>query len=178
VAALVLVCAFTVAGLGLADHAGASVRGGDAIQIEVSLDRYELRVVENGRTRLRFDISLGMPSTPTPTGGFTLREVISNPSYRPGPEALRRGARPRGASPEGPLGIAKIPFQGSFQIHAGEDPLAMGKPMTLGCVGLTDASMRVLLDWLAERGAIAEGERAAGGQVHHRFLRPAYLRIR
>jgi hypothetical protein len=175
---LVLVLLFTTAGLGATELAHASVRGADAIRLEVSLDRYELRVVEYGRTRLRFDISLGMPSTPTPTGGFSLREVISNPSFRPGPQALRRGARARGASQRGPLGIAKIPFQGSFLIHAGEDPLAMGKPMTLGCVGLTDASMRILLEWLEERGALAQGERSAEGQVHHRFLRPTYLSIR
>jgi hypothetical protein len=173
-----LVLLFTVAGFGTVERAHAILRKAEPIRIEVSLDRYELRVLEGGRTRLRFDISSGMPSTPTPRGGFTLREVISNPSFRPGPEARRRGATPRGPSLQGPLGIAKIPFQGSFQIHAGVDPLAMGKPMTLGCVGLTDASMRTLLDWLAARGAITDGERSSEGQLHHRFVRPATLRIR
>lgn len=172
---LLLACFF--AGVGCAEKALARIPG-DAIRIEVSLDAYEMRVLERGRTQLRFDISAGMPSTPTPTGGFTLRKVISNPSFNPGPQARRRGAKASRASSKGPLGVAKIPFQGSFLIHAGEDALAMGKPMTLGCVGLTDESMRFLLRWLDERGALARGRRDAGGQMHHALLRPTYLRIR
>ncbi len=173
----VLALACFVAGVGCADKALARVPR-DAIRIEVSLDRYEMRVVERGRTELRFDISTGMPSTPTPTGGFTLHRVIANPSFSPGPQARRRGAKASRASSRGPLGIAKIPFQGSFLIHAGEDPLAMGKPMTLGCVGLTDDSMGSLLRWLKQRGALDRGRRDARGQLHHSLLRPTYLRIR
>jgi hypothetical protein len=73
--------------------------------------------------------------------------------------------------------VAKIPFLGSFQLHGGADRVVVGKPLTLGCVTLTDADMRALIAWLAERGALGAGAPTGTGEVLHRFVRATTLRI-
>jgi hypothetical protein len=149
----------------------------DAIVLEVDLERHELRAEDGGEPGPRFAIAAGTPTHPTPRGRFVLDELTANPRFRPGPIARAAGARPREASAHGPLGVAKIPFLGSFQLHAGADRLAVGKPLTLGCVALTDGDMRELITWLGERGALGAGARTPSGEVLHRFVRRATLRI-
>jgi hypothetical protein len=149
----------------------------DAIVLEVDLVRHELRVSDGAQPGPRFAVAAGTPSHPTPRGRFSLDALTANPRYRPGPVARAAGARPREASEHGPLGVAKIPFLGEFQLHGGADRVSVGKPLTLGCVALTDVDMRELIAWLSERGALGAGARTEHGEILHRFVRSTTLRI-
>ena len=126
----------------------------------------------------RLRVVLGSPAHPTPSGVFPLRQVVRNPSWRPGPIARGEGATPEPPSSRGPLGIAKIPFGrgGEFSLHGGGSPILLGKPVSLGCVRLSDADLLALLSWLEERKALTPGV-SARGEVHQKFQRPSRLLV-
>jgi len=159
-----------------------------ALHFTVDLARKELRVElrtaargPRGETHTeagpRFRVATGTPHHPTPRGTFALEQWVANPRFQPGPEARRRGARPVAASTDGPLGIAKIPFQGAHELHGGAHRYALGKPVTLGCVQLTNGQMRELGHWLDTHGLLARAEATPSGELRRRFLRAATLVI-
>ena len=126
----------------------------------------------------KIPVVLGSPFHPTPAGEFPLYQVIETPEWRPGPEARASGARPVAASPQGPLGVAKIPFApGGFALHGGAHPLLLGKHVSLGCVRTDDGALLDLIDWLRARGALGRSRVRPNGEAYRAFLRPARLRI-
>jgi hypothetical protein len=118
-------------------------------------------------------VSVGSPSNPTPTGEFRPIRLVANPSWTPGPVARSSGARPHAPSGESPLGLGKLPLEfGAIQIHAGAHPLQLGKPMSLGCVSVDDASWLRLIAWLEERESLQSWRRRANGEIETGFRRP------
>lgn len=151
---------------------------GEGIVIEVDLERAELRALDRGEPGPRFRVATGTPHNPTPRGEFQPTRLIANPGFTPGPEARRRGASAAPPSMDGPLGVAKIPFRGAFQLHGGGHRYSVGMPVTLGCVQLTNPQMRELAVWLERRGALGSGIPVRnGGEVVRPFLRTISLRI-
>lgn len=164
---------FTVALVSL----GSSYERADII-FDVDLTKSELSVVASGVRGPSFRVATGSPYHPTPTGEFAVKRWIANPTFTPGPVARSRGAQPTPASENGPLGFAKMPFFESFQVHGGAHPYAIGMPATLGCVELTNDSMRALDAWLAKAGALDSGILTPKGERVHAFRGPALIRIR
>jgi lipoprotein-anchoring transpeptidase ErfK/SrfK len=159
--------------------AGATARaeGEPEILLDVSIARGELRIVEHGRLAAAFRVATGTPGQPTPRGSFPIERVIGNPSYTPGPLAELAGAVAMPPSTRSPLGVAKIPFHGSFQVHGGAYRYAVGMPVTLGCIQLTDDDMSELIGWLSALGALEQGVASPEGEMHHRLRRRVSVRI-
>ena len=168
---IILVCAVFLVSL------GSGYEGADVI-FDVDLTKSELSVVASGVRGPSFRVATGSPYHPTPTGEFAVKRWIANPTFTPGPVARSRGAQQAPASENGPLGFAKMPFFESFQVHGGAHRYAIGMPATLGCVELTNASMRALDAWLAEAGALDPAVLTPKGERVHAFRGPALLRIR
>jgi hypothetical protein len=148
------------------------------VEFDVDLERYRLEVREPGGKRVSFPVSIGSPAHPTPRGTFSIERLIQRPAWSPGREARRHGQRATPASYDGPMGIAKMPFRGAYAVHGGANPLALGKPLTLGCVRLSDQSMHELIGWLESRAALSGSAQQASGEILVRFQEPAALRIR
>jgi len=125
-------------------------------------------------------VALGSPAHPTPTGDYPLFAVVLNPGWEPGAFAASQGAKPEAPSPNGPLGVGKIPFaeRGQIAVHGGADPLVIGKPVSLGCVRATDDAFLELVAWLEERGALAGRHPNANGEIEQFFRRPARVIVR
>jgi lipoprotein-anchoring transpeptidase ErfK/SrfK len=153
-------------------------RAGAEVEFDVDLGRYRLEVRDPGGDAVSFPISIGSPAHPTPRGSFTIERLIQKPAWIPGPEARRSGQRAMPASYDGPMGIAKMPFRGAFALHGGAHPLVLGKPVTLGCVRLSDRNMHELIEWLDSRAALSGSAEQASGEILVRFQEPAALRIR
>lgn len=125
-----------------------------------------------------FPVVLGSPAHPTPDGNYPIYVVVRNPAWKPGETARARGAFPVGPSAYGPMGAAKLPFApGGFALHGGADPLLLGKPVSLGCIRSMDRDLLVLLDWLAEKGALSLGNSLPLGESHHMVSIPIRIRI-
>jgi lipoprotein-anchoring transpeptidase ErfK/SrfK len=106
------------------------------IVIHVRAKRLELERRE--RVVLRTPISTGAPGTPTPLGRFYVsqRLVPSNPYGPYGPAAL-------GTSAFSPV-LRNWPQGGPVGIHGTDDPSAIGRAVSHGCIRLPNAAMRRL----------------------------------
>ena len=123
----------------------------------------------------RLKVALGSPAHPTPEGNFPVYAVVLNPGWEPGSFASSQGARAEAPSPNGPLGVGKIPFaeKGAIALHGGADPLVVGKPVSLGCVRILDDEFLALVDWLESRGALTGRHPNEDGEIERFFRRPA-----
>jgi lipoprotein-anchoring transpeptidase ErfK/SrfK len=111
-------------------------------RIMVDLAARRLRVYRDGRTVKTFQVVIGKPSTPTPTGQFFVEETVQMPVGHPGgPFALALSARSN----------ALQEFEGGpgqIAIHGREDlGGTLGAAESHGCIRLATAS----IDWLAGR---------------------------
>jgi len=106
------------------------------ILIRVHAKRLEL--LRDGRVVFRTPISTGAPDTPTPTGRFYVKErlVPTNPNGPWGPAAL-------GISAFSPV-LKRWAQGGPVGIHGTNDPSAIGRAVSHGCIRLVNAQMRRL----------------------------------
>jgi len=145
------------------------------VHVRVDLGRFELVAVDGRKPgeSLVLPIATGSPAHPSPAGRYVPHEVVRNPGWKPGAQARAWGAEPVDPSAHGPMGVAKIPLRGDgFALHGGANPLLVGKPVSLGCVRLSDPDMLALLDWLDRAGALAPERAFENGEVHQRLRRP------
>jgi lipoprotein-anchoring transpeptidase ErfK/SrfK len=105
-------------------------------QIVVDVGARSLRLLVNGRERLRTKIAVGKPGAPTPTGYFyvTSRFVPRNPFL--GVFALELSAY----SPT----LTDWPGGGVVGIHGTSVPELLGLAVSHGCIRVSNAAARVL----------------------------------
>ena len=158
----------------------ASGRRDPGIRFELDRATYRVHVVDlaSGEAGPEVPVAIGSPAHPSPQGEYRLWQVVHDPAWNPGQTARAMGARRMPPSPDGPLGIAKIPISGEYALHGGASWLTVGKPVTLGCLRATDDSIRALIDWLEGRGALARRPAARSGERPQAFARPARFVIR
>lgn len=106
------------------------------ILIHVRARRLEL--LREGRVILRTRISTGAPDTPTPLGRFYVKErlIPANPNGPWGPAAL-------GTSAYSPV-LKRWAQGGPVGIHGTDDPTAIGRAVSHGCIRLPNDQMRRL----------------------------------
>lgn len=110
-------------------------------KLEVSLAKRQLTVLEGSRVKARYAVAVGAPSAPTPTGRFAVTDRLNT------------------GNPSGPYGCcilalsAKAPhvIQGwsggdRIAIHSTPDTSSIGYPVSHGCLRLTLAEGRWLLN--------------------------------
>ena len=150
------------------------------IRFEIDRTAYRVHVIDlkSGEVGPEIPVAIGSPAHPSPTGEFRVWQVVHDPAWNPGRTAKSLGAKRVPAGPDGPLGIAKIPISGEYALHGGASWIAVGKPLTLGCLRATDDSIRELIEWLESRGALAAAPRARSGERPQPFARPARFIIR
>lgn len=152
---------------------------GILLHVDLASFRLEALDLDTAAIGPSLRVSVGSPSYPTPTGEFRPVRLVANPSWTPGPVARSFGARPHPPSSESPLGLGKLPLEfGAIQIHAGAHPLQLGKPMSLGCVSVDDASWLRLIAWLEERESLHAWRRRANGETETGFRRPIRVVVR
>src|SRR5690349_21530941 len=82
-----------IGGLALAAWIGAAIawlstgawRHEGPITLQVSLSERQLRVVDGDSTVVTYEVAVGRPSNPTPTGTFETGDIVYNPSWTPPP---------------------------------------------------------------------------------------------
>ena len=124
------------------------------LRLEVDLDDRELAAYVDGEEIERFPVAIGTEKYPTPTGDFTIRKVIWNPSWRPPDSKWARGktAKPPG-HPENPMKRVKMFFrEPDYYIHGTGDEDSLGKAESHGCIRMAPDDVTRLAQLVMEHG--------------------------
>lgn len=96
--------------------------------IVVSLEDRKLALVEDGQVKKVYTVAVGKPTTPSPTGTFTIARRIKNPTYSHNGKTVLPG-------PGNPVGTRwmGLSVQG-YGIHGTNEPRSIGKAASHGCI--------------------------------------------
>lgn len=132
----------------------ASAAVADDFRLEVDLDARELRAFVGDEEVRRYDVAIGKAKYPTPTGAFTIRKLIWNPSWVPPDSKWARGkTAKKPGDPENPMKRVKIFFkQPDYYIHGTGDEDSLGKAESHGCVRMSPADVTELAKLVMEHG--------------------------
>jgi len=151
------------------------------VHVRIDLARFELVAIDARRPHesLVLPIATGSPAHPSPAGHYRPHEVVRNPGWEPGAQARAWGAEPMDPSDHTPMGVAKIPLASNgFALHGGASAIVVGKPISLGCVRLSNRDMLALLDWLDRGGALGKPRPEKNGEIHQTLRRPVAVEVR
>jgi lipoprotein-anchoring transpeptidase ErfK/SrfK len=110
-------------------------------QIILELGRRTISLVEDGQVKGSWPVAIGDPSTPTPTGTFTIENMVVNPQY----QSTKSGKVNPTTGPNGPLGDRWIGFlrEGPNQYGIHGTPPAWSWTVT-GRTAVTNGCVRML----------------------------------
>ena len=166
------IAAALVFGLGAAR---APVRDPDApLWIRASLSSRKLTVMKGDSVVKEYDVAIGHPDHPTPTGSFTIRKLIWNPAWVPPDETWAKGKKATApGAKNNPMKMVKIFFQEpDYYIHGTGALASLGAAESHGCLRMdpNEAGELALLlmdnagttkDWDWVKGILHLGEQRA-----------------
>ena len=96
--------------------------------IVVSLEDKKLALVEDGQVKKIYTVAVGKPSTPSPTGTFTITRRVKNPTYTHDGKTILPG-------PGNPVGTRWMGLSvKGYGIHGTNEPKSIGKAASHGCI--------------------------------------------
>jgi lipoprotein-anchoring transpeptidase ErfK/SrfK len=133
----VLVSAFTLCTNSLAAQSTKSMVR-PARRIVVSFPDHKLALLEGDRVLKIYDVAVGAPASPSPTGEFQIVQRLENPTfYKPGVVV--------GPGPGNPLGPRWIGLNAKgFGIHGTNRSDSIGKHASHGCIRLRNSDIEDL----------------------------------
>lgn len=140
------------------------------IRLAADLSSRTLTVVgQNGAIRT-FNVAIGAPSYPTPTGSFTIRKIVWNPSWIPPDSKWARKETAKGpGEPGNPMKVAKIFFkEPDFYIHGTGQIRSLGSAESHGCLRMHPDEVAELAQFLMENGGEAREEGWFSRVIHMR----------
>lgn len=123
--------------------------GWAAPEIFISLADKHLYLVQDGEELARYPVGVGKPSTPTPTGTFTITSVAKNPTWTV-PTSLMKGKNPPRSrivppGPHNPLGVYFLRLNHSaYGIHGTLQPKKLPGAVSHGCVRMTNEAVTAI----------------------------------
>ncbi|WP_258590122.1 L,D-transpeptidase family protein [Mesorhizobium sp. AR07] len=122
-----------------------SGKRGKAVRLEVDKAEGQVRAYAEDRSLLAaYPATIGSEETPSPSGTYTVRAVVSNPTYTYNPKLnFKQGNNDKVLTlppgPNGPVGTVWIELsEPSFGIHGTPEPARIDKTGSHGCVRLTN----------------------------------------
>jgi lipoprotein-anchoring transpeptidase ErfK/SrfK len=109
-------------------------------RIVVSVPDRKLAVVENDEVVQVFDVAVGAPVSPSPTGNFTIINRVADPTYYHSGTVIAPG-------PRNPIGTRWIGLsQKGYGIHGTDEPWSIGYARSHGCIRLRNADVERLFE--------------------------------
>ena len=106
--------------------------------IVVSLEDRKLALLEDGRVKKVYTVAVGKPSTPSPTGSFTIERRIVAPTYSHNGTVVPPG-------PGNPVGTRWMGLSiHGYGIHGTNEPHSIGKAASHGCIRMAKADLEEL----------------------------------
>jgi len=124
------------------------------LRLEIDLSERRLEAIVDGGSVETFAVSVGKERNPTPTGAFSIRKVIWNPSWRP-PDAewAREKTAKAPGHPDNPMKRVKMFFQEpDYYIHGTDEEESLGKAASHGCIRMSPDDVTRLAKLVMEQG--------------------------
>ncbi len=104
-----------------------------------------------------YDVAIGTPDYPTPTGVFSIRRIVWNPGWVPPASKWARGKRARGPNDvANPMKVAKIFFkQPDYYIHGTGHVESLGTAASHGCLRMHPDQVAELGTALMQAGGVS-----------------------
>jgi lipoprotein-anchoring transpeptidase ErfK/SrfK len=114
-------------------------------ELKASLSKRELTVLHNGKPMERYSIAIGAPDAPTPTGRFAVTDRLST-----GDPAGPYGCCILALSALAPHAIQDWSGGNRIALHSTPETDSIGKPVSHGCMRLSLADGRWLLEHIPD----------------------------
>lgn len=112
--------------------------------IVVSLEDRKLALVEDGQVKKVYSVAVGKPSTPSPTGTFTIERRVVNPTYSHNGKTVLPG-------PGNPVGTRWMGLsKHGYGIHGTNEPKSIGKAASHGCIRMARTDLEEFYALVAE----------------------------
>jgi len=112
-------------------------------QIIINIPSHTLELYKGDTLLKEYQIAIGKPSSPTPTGEFSIIEKEANPCWYP----PNKGAVvPSG--PNNPLGYRWLGIAPMYGIHGTNAPWSIGGAVSNGCVRMQEADVEELFEYV------------------------------
>jgi lipoprotein-anchoring transpeptidase ErfK/SrfK len=130
------------------------------MQIEVDLGARELRVMKGGQVVATHPVAVGSKDWPTPTGEWTIGQVVFNPRWVPPKDESwakdEKIAEP--GAPDNPLGRAQLVYSPPNTIHGTTDTQSLGKAASHGSIRVANDVVVQLARQVMEAGGAQKDE--------------------
>ena len=118
-------------------------------RVVVNIPAYRMDLFEEGQLVKTYQVGIGTPEFPLPTGLRKAESVIFNPTWTVPDEAwaaemnnVKVGETVEAGDKNNPLGWIKVPIGLPNLIHGGKAPAKIGTFASHGCVGLTNPQVK------------------------------------
>lgn len=112
------------------------------IEVFASIDDRMLYVYKNNRLVQSYPVAVGKEDYETPEGTFGLNQVDWNPDWMPpDSEWSRSQSYKRPGDPENPLGLVRLVFKPSYNIHGTLEHWSVGEASSRGCIRLKNTDV-------------------------------------
>ncbi|HMG86655.1 MAG TPA: L,D-transpeptidase [Terracidiphilus sp.] len=111
--------------------------------IVVSLEDKKLALVEDGQVKKVYTVAVGKPSTPSPTGQFTIARRVKNPTYSHDGKTVLPG-------PGNPVGTRWMGLNiKGYGIHGTNEPKSIGKAASHGCIRMAKKDLEEMYEMVS-----------------------------
>lgn len=115
-----------------------------APEIRINIPEFTLRLYDGTQLLREYNVALGTPYEPTPTGHYKVFYKEKNPIWTPGDNFTDRTPVPPG--PNNPLGSRWIEFKPAYGIHGTNKDWDIEYPVSGGCIRMHNADVQELYD--------------------------------
>lgn len=129
------------------------------MELEVDLSARQLHVIRGGQVVATHPVAVGSGEWPTPTGEWTIGQVIFNPRWVPPEEEWAKDEEvSEPGDPDNPLGAAQLVYRAPNSIHGTNDPESLGKAVSHGSIRAANDVVIDLARQIMEAGGAARDE--------------------
>jgi lipoprotein-anchoring transpeptidase ErfK/SrfK len=111
--------------------------------ILVSLEDRKLALVEDGQVKKVYTVAVGKPTTPSPTGTYTIARRVKNPTYSHDGKTVLPG-------PGNPVGTRWMGLSvKGYGIHGTNEPRSIGKASSHGCIRMARKDLEEMYEMVS-----------------------------
>jgi lipoprotein-anchoring transpeptidase ErfK/SrfK len=106
----------------------------------VSLEDRKLALLEDGQVKKVYTVAVGKPTTPSPSGTFTIARRVKNPTYSHNGKTVLPG-------PGNPVGTRWMGLSvKGYGIHGTNEPKSIGKAASHGCIRMAQKDLEEMYE--------------------------------